>query len=131
MSAVQTLRLPDGGEFVVLPRADYERLREAAEDRAELALSLAVLRGIAGGTVETVPQAVLERLAAGEAPLRVWREHRGLTLAALGEAAGLSQPFLSQIETGKREPTVKTLLALAKALEVDLDDLVVRVDAEA
>ena len=122
MSNVQTLRTPDGTEFVVLLRADYERLRAAAEEQADLTLSLHVLRD---GAAEAVPHAAVKRLVAGENPLRVWREHRDLAMAALAAAAGLTQPFVSQIETGTREPTVRTLVALARALRVDLDDLVV------
>lgn len=116
--------MAEGTELVVLPRRDYERLLAAAEDQSDLAASRNTLRDIADGTAECVPHAVVTRLIAGENPLRVWREHRGLTVAALADAARLSQPFVSQIETGKREPTVCTLVALARALGVDLDDLV-------
>ena len=66
----------------------------------------------------------MRRLAAGEAPLRVWREHRGLTLRALAAAAGISPAMLSETETGKKEGSVRTLRSLAHALDVDLDDLV-------
>jgi len=43
----------------------------------------------------------------------------------LGARTGLSGPYLSQIESGKREGTIKVFSALAKALDVDIDDLVV------
>lgn len=56
--------------------------------------------------------------------IRVWREHRGMTAKVLAEEAGIAQPFLSQIETGKREGTVDTLRSLADALGVTIDDLV-------
>lgn len=125
MTEIQTLRAADGSELVVLPRGDYERLLAAAEDRSDISASLNALRDIADGVAEAVPHAVVVRLIAGENPVRVWREHRGLTIVALAAAADLSQPFVSQIETGKREPTVRTLVALARVLGVDLDDLVV------
>ena len=85
----------------------------------DIAAARAVLRAIENGTMETVPHTVVVRLIGGENPVRVWREHRGLTIAALADTAGLSQPFVSQIETGTREPTVRTLAALARALGVD------------
>ena len=47
-----------------------------------------------------------------------WRLARGLTQAALAEASGVSRPNLSAIERGNREVTMKTLRALAAALDV-------------
>ncbi|HAD03142.1 MAG TPA: hypothetical protein DCF93_00260 [Desulfuromonas sp.] len=42
----------------------------------------------------------------------------------LSEKAGISKPYLSQIETGKRQGTLETMAAIAKALAVPLDVLV-------
>ena len=72
---------------------------------------------------ETVPNAVVRRLIAGENPITVWREHRGMTLRALADAAGLDPGYLSQLEHGKRAGPVATIKKLATALKVDLDDL--------
>ena len=47
----------------------------------------------------------------------------------LAERSGLSQQYLSDLERGKRNPTVVTLLELARALGVSHLDLVVP-DAE-
>jgi transcriptional regulator with XRE-family HTH domain len=55
--------------------------------------------------------------------VRVWREHRALTVQALAFAAEVSAPYVSQIESGKRQPTVAVLKRIAAALAVDLDDL--------
>jgi len=85
-------------------------------------------RGSRTRTGKRVPAAVIRRLAAGEAPLRVWRAHRGLSLRALAATAGISAAMLSEMETGKKEGSVRTLLALARALGVDMDDLVPRRD---
>ncbi len=41
------------------------------------------------GTDEMVPDAVVDRLAAGAPPLRMWREYRGLSQQAL---AGCNPP---------------------------------------
>ncbi|MGH8614096.1 MAG: helix-turn-helix domain-containing protein [Gammaproteobacteria bacterium] len=54
----------------------------------------------------------------------VFTEYRGLTLAQLGDACGVSAAALSQIETGKREPPVGLLKKLAEALRADMDALV-------
>lgn len=59
-----------------------------------------------------------------ENPVRVWRQHREMSQVQLAEAAGISQAYLAQIKTGKREGTLSLYRSLADALEVDLDDLV-------
>ena len=53
-----------------------------------------------------------------ENPIKVWREYRELTQQQLAEIAGISKPYLSQIETGKRIGTAEILSAIAKALDV-------------
>jgi DNA-binding XRE family transcriptional regulator len=72
---------------------------------------------------EFIPSIVVDRLLSGENPVKVWREHRGFTLLTLGEAIGLGDGYLSQIENGQRKGTVATLKKIAHALSVDLDDL--------
>jgi transcriptional regulator with XRE-family HTH domain len=54
-----------------------------------------------------------------------WRLARGMTQAALARAACIPRPNLSAIERGDREVTLKTLRALALALEVRPGVLVV------
>lgn len=78
---------------------------------------------LARGEEETIPAAVVDRLLAAEPPVRVWREHRGLTQAQLAEAAGVTQSMVAMIERGDRRGTVDTLTVIARALKVDLDDL--------
>ena len=73
---------------------------------------------------ESFPLEVADRLIAGESPLKVFREYRGLTQSALAKNAGTSAAYLSQIETGRRTGSVKLLRRLADALGVVLDDLV-------
>jgi DNA-binding Xre family transcriptional regulator len=72
----------------------------------------------------TVPIAMARRRVAGENPIKLWREYRGLTLKALGHRAGISKSYLSLLEAGERHGTVATLKKIAEALEVDLDELV-------
>ncbi|NGO72419.1 helix-turn-helix domain-containing protein [Streptomyces boncukensis] len=56
--------------------------------------------------------------------LRALRSARGTTLARLGEQTGISVSTLSRLESGRREPTLKLLLPLARAYGVPLDELV-------
>lgn len=119
----QIIVTPGGERMVVLPETDYVALVERLEDAEDIASAAAVLERIARGEEEWVPAHVVERLIDGENPITVWREHRGLTISALAEKAGLSQSYLSQIEAGKREGRVGVLVNLARALSVDLEDL--------
>lgn len=73
---------------------------------------------------EYVAAAVVKRLLTGDIPLRVWREHRELTLQMLADKVGVSKAYLSEIETGKKEPSLDVAGRLADALAVDIDDIV-------
>jgi transcriptional regulator with XRE-family HTH domain len=56
--------------------------------------------------------------------LRELRRRRGGTLAGISEATGISVSTLSRLESGGRKPTLELLLALARAYQVPLDELV-------
>ncbi|MFF9352074.1 helix-turn-helix domain-containing protein [Streptomyces sp. NPDC014734] len=66
---------------------------------------------------------VAETLAAMGHRLRVVRERRGVTLADVSCATGISPSTLSRIETGRRKPTLEVVLRLAKEYGVSLDEL--------
>ena len=55
--------------------------------------------------------------------LRIVRQRRGLTQAQLATMAGLSRPFISELETGAKTPDFETLKTLADVLRVGMDDL--------
>src|SRR5271165_1657084 len=57
------------------------------------------------------------------------REQRGsarLSLRRLSELAGISNPYLSQIERGLRRPSAEILQQIAKALRISAETLYVR-----
>lgn len=56
--------------------------------------------------------------------IRKARKARGLTQKQLGEASGTSEITIRQYETGKRQPRIKQLRAVASALGVNITDLV-------
>lgn len=66
-----------------------------------------------GGTMTTARGDSLDRLGAR---IRHHRRQLGLTLVEVADQAGISQPFLSQIERGKAAPSMSTLEGLAHAL---------------
>jgi transcriptional regulator with XRE-family HTH domain len=63
----------------------------------------------------------------GDSPLgafiRKQRELQALSMRQLANLAGISNPYLSQIERGLREPSEKVLEALATNLELSADAL--------
>ncbi|MXY91994.1 MAG: helix-turn-helix transcriptional regulator [Caldilineaceae bacterium SB0670_bin_27] len=67
---------------------------------------------------------VVDRLLTGTSPIKVYREYRGLSQKELAAATDISPIYLSQIETGRRFGSAKTLASIAQALDVSLDDLV-------
>jgi transcriptional regulator with XRE-family HTH domain len=56
--------------------------------------------------------------------LRALRQQRGATLAGVSAATGISVSTLSRLESGGRKPTLQLLLALSRAYQVPLDELV-------
>ena len=74
---------------------------------------------------ESFPIEVADRLLAGESPIRVYRSYRGMTQQELAAAAGINPVYLPQIGRGLRTGSTKTLGALAKLLDVSLDDLAI------
>lgn len=120
---VQILEANGKPAFAVMPYAEYKALRELAEDANDAAALLRFAKRYAKGEVETVPVDVVDRLLAGESPLRVWREHRGMTAAQLAAAAEVTPAHVSKLESGKGEPSVALLKKLAKVLAVQLEDL--------
>lgn len=106
--------------YAVLPWRDYERLvGDAAISDEELYDRARSERG------ESFPIEVADRLLAGESPIRVYRSYRSLTQQELAAAAGINPVYLSQIERGQRTGSAKTLGALARLLDVSLDDLAI------
>ena len=58
--------------------------------------------------------------------IREQRESAKLSLRNLSKLAGVSNPYLSQIERGLRNPSAEILQAIAKALEISSETLYVR-----
>lgn len=57
------------------------------------------------------------------ARVRLLRRRRGDSQVSVARKAGITQASLSNYETGKRDMPVTTLLSIASALEVGLDEL--------
>lgn len=55
--------------------------------------------------------------------LKALRKVRDLSLQEVGKGTNLSHNFLSEIERGKKEPSMETLRSLAKFYRIDEDEL--------
>lgn len=116
------------GEVAILPRTEYDALiakaAEADEDaRTARLVDAALLQIASGGPV--FPKEVVDRLVAGENPVRVFREWRGFTQTYLADSKlNIGQSHLSDIETGRRKGTAATLKDIAEALGVPVDLLI-------
>jgi len=58
--------------------------------------------------------------------IREQRESAQFSLRQLAQVAGVSNPYLSQIERGLRKPSAEVLQQLAKALQISAETLYVR-----
>ena len=111
-------------EWAVLPYEEYLHLIEQVEMLEDIRDYDATKAAIERGEEELIPSEVVFAILDGENPIKVWRAFRNLTQQQLAEAAGISKPYLSQIETGKRRGTTEVITAIAKALNVAIDELV-------
>ena len=112
-----------GRKMAVLPVEDYERLLELAEDREDIAAAADAERRRNEGSVEYLPADMVNRILDGENALRVWREHRRLSIADLAEKSGYGYSMISKVEAGTRQGTVALWKALATALKVLPEDI--------
>jgi DNA-binding XRE family transcriptional regulator len=127
-SNVQFIHTPAGDDLAVLPRTDYDRLvalaAEAQEDAAASRIVRNSMRALKEGREVVLPKAVADRLANGDSPVRVVREWRDMIQGELAVAVGISQNYLSEIETGRRKGPAELQKKFARALGVPMDLLI-------
>jgi DNA-binding XRE family transcriptional regulator len=82
-------------------------------------------RAMTGGKSEdNLPDDILDQLAARQDhPVKILRQHRGLTQAELAKESGLSRPYLTEIETGKKDGSLRAMKSLAEVLGVTVGQL--------
>jgi hypothetical protein len=90
MDTPQIIRDSEGRPaFVAIPVAEYEALLEQADDAAAQRAYDAF-----DAKTETFPGSLTDSLIAGEHPIRVFRDYRGLSQAELASLAGTTQVTL-------------------------------------
>ena len=108
-----------GKRFAVVPLRHFEQLRQDAQMLEDIrAYDAAKSR-----KEESFPGQIADRLVDGENPIRVFREHRGLTQQQLAKTADIARPYLAELEAGKKEGSVSVFKRIAAALKLELDDI--------
>ena len=59
--------------------------------------------------------------------LRAERTEKGLTLKQVAEGAHVSVSYLAEIERGEKDPSSRVLENIAKGLDVELNELLIRI----
>ena len=111
-----------GQKMVVLSHAEFKRLRDAAENYEDICAAVDGRERAAAGE-EFVPSELINRILDGESGLKVWREHRGHTQDGLAGKLGKQGSWLAKLENGKLKGDLGTWRALARELNVELDDI--------
>jgi len=111
-------------EWAVIPYPEYQKLQEAYQDTKDIQDIENNLKAIQTGEEIAIPGEVTFAILEGINPIRAWRKYKKIKMKELAEKVGISSAYLSQIENKKRNPTIETLKAIAKFLEVDIEMLI-------
>ena len=89
-----------GQPYVLIPLHDYRSM-------------------VSSNDSNDLPDDVLDAITGREEhPIKILRRYRGMTQAELAEAADISRPYLTEIETGKKDGSIRAMRGLAEALGV-------------
>lgn len=114
---MHTAKNTQGDDLVVLTRAEYEALANDADTAA-----FDEAKRTSAATVISADD--MKAIIAGDLhPLTAWRQAAGLTQTQLARATGVRAATISDIESGKIDPRLSTMKALARELGVDVDDI--------
>ena len=121
---VQVITQNEKPEWAVIPYETYLKLVEKAEMLEDIQDYDIVKAALERGDDELIPAEVVNAILDGENGIKVWREFRGVSQTELADQAGISVPYLSQLETNKRKGSLAVLSAIARVLKVSLETIV-------
>ena len=122
MTIVRTVT-PAGEAIVILPEAEFDRLRDLAEDGGDTRIVEASLARLRAGEDELLTEADLDDLRAAASPLAFWRARRAVSLEALARQAKLSVAQVAALEAGQATVDAAVVEGLAQVLGVDAEDI--------
>jgi DNA-binding XRE family transcriptional regulator len=121
---VQVIKQGNKPEWAVVPYETYLQLVEKAEMLQDVQDYDSAKAALERGDDELIPSEVVYAILDGENAIKVWREYRSMSQQEVAENAGISVPYLSQLENNKRKGSLEVLSALAKVLKVSLENIV-------
>ena len=102
----QILEYNGAPAFVVMPYDEFMQMRHAQELK------------------NTIPQAVVEaHILKGTPIIKAWREYLGLTQQDVAQKSGMLQPAYARIESPEANPRPDTLLRIALAMGLSIEQL--------
>jgi predicted transcriptional regulator len=122
--SVQIIEKNGKPEWAIIPFKEYQKLQEALEDAEDIRDIERSLKAIQEGKEITIPGDITFAILEGTNPIRAWRKYKNIKMNELSKKAGISPAYLSQIENNKRNPTIDTLKAIARELDIDIDMLI-------
>jgi DNA-binding XRE family transcriptional regulator len=121
--------LSETRDTVTVSRGDWTQLLRELEDALDRAAVIERRRheaaqGVLAARRNYLTAREARRLLDGESPVKVWREKRGRSQRELAAAAGVGAGYLADIETGRKPGSALALARLARALQVQMEDLI-------
>jgi mRNA-degrading endonuclease RelE of RelBE toxin-antitoxin system len=123
MTDVRT-KTPTGEPILILPEAEFERLRELAEDAQDSALAARIAADLDAGREELLTTEEVNALLAVRTPLALWRRKRNVAPEQLIERTGADPASLAKVEQGECLGDVHPYQRLAEVLNVSVEDLI-------
>jgi len=122
MKKIHPQLIPPSGkpEYVVLPFDEFKKIIsivEALED-------IKAIKKYREDKRAPIPHDKLRRIAKGESPVKVFREHHELSQSDLAREVGVSRQYICQLESKERKGSASVLKKIAVILDVDLEDLI-------
>jgi len=111
-------------EWAVIPYGEFIKIQEILEDAEDIKDIEENLKAIEENREIIIPGEVTFAIIDGTHPIRAWREYKNMRINELAKKIGISGSYLSQIENGKRNPTIETLKNIASALDIEPEILI-------
>ena len=103
-----------GEEIAVMPRVEYDAMKEALDHASAMA-------DYRAGRIPCLTSDEMREMLDASSALSFWRRYRGKTQAELAAEIGIAQNYLSDIENGKREGGIGLWLKLSESLALPVE----------
>lgn len=110
----------NGKLYALVPLDQLKKLIE----EIEMAMDIKAYDKAKRETREFFPSNVVDAILQGKNPLQIYRKYRKMTQIELAKKSGIGRTLIAEIETGKKNGSIKTIKQLAKALGLTADMLI-------